>query len=594
MNGRLKRFTARASRRLAVRSGRVLRSFKTADDGVLAAPFIFLLMTMLVINGLGMDLVRHERDRAWLQNTLDRAVLAATDLDQPRPPAEVVLDYLSKAGLEEYYQDPVVEALPEGAVRPSSKKVTADVNMGFNNLWLNFTGSDQELPLTAHSVAIESIGKVEISLVLDVSGSMGNNNRLPNLKLAAKEFVETMEKNTEDGNLSISIVPYSTQVAMPQDFLDEFDVEIGNGLPGGYASAAAEAKARSDARGWDYTNCVNFQASDFNTTALSSDQKYQRTMPFSVWTTTDFRPDDSRNVDRPTCTIHGDAPARTALLFEDNVTKMQDYIEAFTPGENTSLDLGMKWGVALLDPSIQPQVSAVSQPHADVIAPRFKDRPVPYQETETMKVVVLMTDGQNTSQYVLKNDYRVGESGIWFDHDADVYSSHDEDNDRYYWHNVDIWSDHPHGQQNSSTFICTSYYYGGGCYAGYTYNEVKSNDLENLTYEDLFAETSLRYMFSELADEWMSRNAAKQKWWHKARASHGTSTKDARTRAICEAAKDKGIVVFTIGFEAPSDGQAVLEDCASSDAHYYDVEGLEIKDAFANIASTIRQLRLTE
>ena len=65
---------------------------------------------------------------------------------------------------------------------------------------------------------MESIGNVEISLVLDVSGSMRNNNRLVNLKRAAKEFVQTMDDNTEDGKMSISIVPYSTQVSMPAAF----------------------------------------------------------------------------------------------------------------------------------------------------------------------------------------------------------------------------------------------------------------------------------------------------------------------------------------------------------------------------------------
>jgi hypothetical protein len=34
--------------------------------------------------------------------------------------------------------------------------------------------------------------------------------------------------------------------------------------------------------------------------------------------------------------------------------------------------------------------------------------------------------------------------------------------------------------------------------------------------------------------------------------------------------------------------------CASSDAHYYDVEGVEITDAFASIARTINQLRLIQ
>ncbi|MCH2250248.1 MAG: hypothetical protein MK042_10675, partial [Cognatishimia sp.] len=76
--------------------------------------------------------------------------------------------------------------------------------------------------------------------------------------------------------------------------------------------------------------------------------------------------------------------------------------------------------------------------------------------------------------------------------------------------------------------------------------------------------------------------------------SVGGSEKNERTEDICEEAKEAGIVVFTIGFEAPSSGQAVLKDCASSDSHYFDVQGLEISDAFSAIASSIRQLRLTQ
>ncbi|PCJ45972.1 MAG: hypothetical protein COA99_03785, partial [Moraxellaceae bacterium] len=41
--------------------------------------------------------------------------------------------------------------------------------------------------------------------------------------------------------------------------------------------------------------------------------------------------------------------------------------------------------------------------------------------------------------------------------------------------------------------------------------------------------------------------------------------------ALIDAAKAAGIIVYTIGFEAPSNGQPVLRDCASSEAHYFDV-----------------------
>ena len=37
-----------------------------------------------------------------------------------------------------------------------------------------------------------------------------------------------------------------------------------------------------------------------------------------------------------------------------------------------------------------------------------------------------------------------------------------------------------------------------------------------------------------------------------------------------------------------------MRDCASSENHYYDVEGLQIVTAFSSIARTINQLRLVQ
>ncbi|MEM9754841.1 MAG: hypothetical protein AAF914_02550, partial [Pseudomonadota bacterium] len=69
---------------------------------------------------------------------------------------------------------------------------------------------------------------------------------------------------------------------------------------------------------------------------------------------------------------------------------------------------------------------------------------------------------------------------------------------------------------------------------------------------------------------------------------------DANLRAVCDAARAEGIIVFTIAFEAPPGGQSVMQYCATSTAHYYDVEGIEISEAFASIANTINQLKLIQ
>jgi hypothetical protein len=73
-----------------------------------------------------------------------------------------------------------------------------------------------------------------------------------------------------------------------------------------------------------------------------------------------------------------------------------------------------------------------------------------------------------------------------------------------------------------------------------------------------------------------------------------STSADARLSSVCAAAREQDITVFAIGFEAPSRGQEAMRDCASSPAHYFAVDGLEISDAFRQIARTINQLRLTQ
>ncbi len=558
-----------------------LRAFRSDESGVLAKPMIMILVLMFALGGLGMDLVRMERDRTNLQYTLDRAVLAAADLDQPLDPEAVVIDYMSKSGLGEY----TTVVVPE--VSPTAKRVKASVDTEFTAGWMNSIFYEDymrnpdtyelepiTLPLLASSTAVESIGNVEISLVLDVSGSMRNNNRLVNLKRAAKEFVQTMDDNTEDGKMSISIVPYSTQVSMPAAFLDEMRV--------------------SDEH--SYSNCINFDGSDFNTTGLNLSREYERTMHFSVWNYYDYR-DEDEHVRQPTCASDADNPERTALLMSDNVAQLQSYIDAFVDSENTSIDLGMKWGTALLDPSVQPIIATLANdanPNQSIEA-RYANRPVSYQDTETLKVIVMMTDGQNTAQYYIKDDYREGLTPVWYNSEENVYSTYDPNrygSDKYYWHQTGQWEDHPYGNGQTQQWVCTRYGWNNSCRAGYYDTVDEPGEALQLSYADLFAETSLRYLYRDLFGDWMSN--ASWYWYNRLYSYVGDSTKDSRTLAVCDAAKEKGIVVFTIGFEAPWRGQQVLQSCASSASHYYDVDGLEISDAFASIASAIRQLRLTE
>jgi hypothetical protein len=77
-------------------------------------------------------------------------------------------------------------------------------------------------------------------------------------------------------------------------------------------------------------------------------------------------------------------------------------IEQFQPTTQTSIFLGMKWGLALLDPSVR-----------DMVAPdldgAFAGRPVNFttntETNDTRKVLVVMTDGQNTQSTRIRDQF---------------------------------------------------------------------------------------------------------------------------------------------------------------------------------------------
>lgn len=539
----------------------LLRDFRQEEDGVLAKPMILITLLMLMVGGIGIDLMRYERDRTILQYTLDRAVLAAADLDQPLEPAAVVQDYLEKSGLGEYYTTPFVD---QGA---GFRKVESSIETPFAAQYLRLFG-DSELTLRARSRAEESIDDIEISLVLDVSGSMNSNNRLPNLKVAAKEFVDAIGLNTIDGKMSMSIIPYATQVSGPDALYSELQTSVAQ----------------------PYSNCINFDAEDFSTTTVDLTQTYERTMHFSPWYATDKRANSSVHVTLPIC---DDRASREMLLMQKDKDTLKAFIDGLVAEGNTSIDLGMKWGTALLDPSLNPAIVNLSSGETPYIDPDFSNRPAPYTDTETLKIIVLMTDGQNTSQYYIRDHFRnEGQlSDVWYNESARVYSTYSASRGEYYWHrdgngrsDLPRWEDHPYGE--GKYYRCTDY----GC----SWVTETGGAPVRLTYQDLWADTSLRYVSDKLFADWQDINVARNTYYYGAYDTVGGSAKNTRTQSICDAAKNQGIIVYTIGFEAPASGQAVLRDCASSDSHFFDVEGLEISDAFASIATSIRQLRLTQ
>jgi Flp pilus assembly protein TadG len=513
------------------------RTFTRDEDGALVIFGVYVFLIILMVAGIGVDLMHFERNRAKLQYTLDRAVLAAADLDNTNAYA-VVTDYFNKAGLGEYLSSVTID---EGdGFRSVSATAKAEVRTQF----MHMTGIDS-LMAPAASTAEERVDGIEISLVLDVSGSMAWNNRLTNLKSAARNFIDEMILNTEPGKLSISIVPYATQVSVPDELFNEFNVSQEH----------------------NYSNCINFDSSDFNETSMGTSVAYKRTMHFDPWYTADRR-NTGGNLPRAVC--DGRA-SREILVMENDPNTLKNFISNLSAGGNTSIDLGMKWGTALLDPSLNPVIQNMIA--GGSVNATFSARPHTYNDTDALKVIVLMTDGQNTSQYFIEEGYRQGHTNIWWNSAANQYSVLDPSSGWYFWPDGSgggSWSDHIHGDQEDGNSV-------------------------RLNFGELWGYTTIRYNLFRHYRPWMSTTTANNLWYYDVFGRVNSTSKNSRTNAICDAVKNQQVIVFAIGFEAPSGGQAILASCASSPSHYFNVSGgAELTDAFYSIASSIRKLRLTQ
>lgn len=506
-----------------------LGAFCRDENGTVTIFALMMFILMLAAGGIAIDVMRYDTQRSQLQYTLDRAVLAAASLSQQEDPEAVVIDYFATSGLENYRLDVDVE---EGL---NFRRVTASAEMDIQAYFMNMFGVNA-LTSPARGSAEERVMDIEISVVLDISGSMGWNNKIRNMRNAANEFVDTvLELNEgETERVSVSIIPYNSQVNA--------------------GSTLASVFTLSDEH--DRSNCTRFDPSDYNSTGIDPDDPIERIAHF------DYRYRNSYTTFRtPHCTT---SDYGAILPWSNDADDLHGLINSLNANGNTAIDLGMRWAVGLLDPMAQPALSELID--AGAVNEDFEGRPYSYDEDEVLKIVILMTDGENTSQHDIAQGFKRGPSTLFRDPDSGRTSAYLPNYDLYYWH-------HNGNLRNSP--------YGG-------------SDAEPIPWPELWASYSARMLAGEYyyyAGDWDYyydlRYDAVERY-------AGANQADANLRNICDAANDTGIVIFTIAFEAPTRGQNVMQHCASTPANYYNAEGIEISEAFASIAASINQLRLIQ
>lgn len=343
---------------------RFTRRYVRSEDGNMLIFGMIVFFCILLIAGIAVDFMRYESKRIRVQATADRAVLAAATLREAGDREAIVRDYFEAENLLDYLVEPI--EIESGL---NSSRVVVRTRPSVNSIFMHMVGQDQLVSQEA-SGALEQVSNIEISLVLDISGSMRFTDsigipRITRLRGAARNFVSQVMDDEVPDVTTISIIPYAGTVNPGQQVFEAL---------GGNA--------------WhDYSHCPDLPRSVFNSTGLPDLSTIPQAPHFMNW------PVDWPTMDWGWCPIE----ANSILYHSSDEQELRDYLTNMRLHDGTGTHYGMRWGLALLDPASNWLTGELVA--SNRVNNVHLDRPVAWDDEGTRKVVVLMTDGLITQQF---------------------------------------------------------------------------------------------------------------------------------------------------------------------------------------------------
>ena len=573
-------------------------------------PFTVVVAGIIILMGaLAVNTVRVEHKRSVTQSILDICVLNAAAQRQTLEPRTAFDDCLEKHDFDATITSFV-------ATTGRTKSVTASAATSVESFFLEET---KTYAVAAGSSATETLSNLEIVLALDVSNSLNlptslSQRPLDDLKAAAKTFVSTMLAEDTQGRVHITIVPYSTQVNLGSELAAAFNV----------TNAPANLVDSTGVRiGPDVTEkrCLELPASSFNSIALSPTEPLAA-LPFvdvagSTTQSNAYTAPNNANfavaaLQSNRCSFFRLAPSpstsnvvrlpdfsaagaqSTVDTVEERIVALHAKIDGLQSTGETSINLGMRWALAFLDPAMRPVFRAFSQ--AGRMSPLAASLPLDYTDPTSIKVIVLMSDGTNSTEQRVRDIYTQGMSPFWIGNDGNIS-----------WHNPlrsgadKYWVPHLPAPTGSPTGTAP-----GRWQATPWQNATNTGaPARQMTYDEVWRRMKVTYVawqfharsVSQASGGTAARSAANLAALNEYRppALDITSTiKDNQLKSSCDLARDRGIYVYSLMFQTVTTTNATLEACAKTPSMAYTATSANLAQAFAAIALHISMLRLDQ
>ena len=600
-------------RRLGARLRGTAHSFRKDEEGAVAIMAAAVLVGAVVIIGGAVDVYRYEMLRKRCQNALDRGVLAAAALNQSVDPKKMVRSYMKSAGCD-LPANTKFNVTRKKGYRAIEAETTFDLPLTF----LRLANLEQwDVPVFAK--AEEREREVEISVVLDLSGSMASNvsgksqRRIDALKPAAIGFVRQMLDTQKERDLtSISLVPYSGQVSLGREMFDH--------LAGpGYQ------------RIQPYSSCFHLEDKDFSDGVPNFSKRKQ--LAHYSWGTHkdkhtydkkhkrwDVKTSDKYNEKVDGVWVANNHPWRCpidafAFLNRDPAqysltdgtkplgeTIAKPAFATFTDSKNPSLENGRK--VILWSQTLWDQVAK-----CEALKPVDRNNNGSFDDGDyqaaTSCAEVKGATVPDVADRTPKQAYTDGDLEYVDDYGSITYLSNDPEYLAHRLERMPVYGStgtdvalkyaymllDPDFQDEWSSFMTKGLASGPKRPAELKKRPKAWNEPNTFKYLVVMTDGRIKNQDKVKDGHAIKYGKAKdQQVYSESQAKNNFAT-------LCENAKKNGVSVFSIGFDlggaSNTSTRKSMEDCASNRSQYFNVEDGDIGAAFDAIAASIQKLRLT-
>ncbi len=338
-------------------------------DGNITTSFALTLIPLMTMVGLSLDFSRVEGAANQVQYALDTAVLAA---------ARELQENASDNDIKKQAQNFFDASLSANKINAScdalsiipnrtTYAIVGSVSCSQKTTLSGLIGMS-ELKFKKESHTQYGVGKLDVAFMFDTSGSMGNDKRMDDLKHAAREAVKTILKSQvkDPEDVRIAISTYATSVNVGETYFKAVTDEDPNKTE---CTKWKIKKGKYECKKWT-------QVSSTCVTGREGTQKYTDAAPgLGAW----------MGYSTTSCN------SATLTPLTNHQGTLISQISTLPTSGSTAGHLGIAWAWYLISPKWTSIWPAGSAPRA-------------YDDPDTTKVAILMTDGEFNVDYMSNGD----------------------------------------------------------------------------------------------------------------------------------------------------------------------------------------------